>query len=301
MPSGNDMRLVFATEYPEDALPGEALALLARLVNGAGGSGPTIEPHFESNQSLFATATAKKGSAVGGIVFGASLRQHAKEFELAAIPRGEREDACEEDVKRFRRMFGDCLYREGFRLLATVPMPPTGVWSSRQIDSVASLAGLRIRSYDGVSHEVFASIGCAATLLPFAGLRAALEAGELDAVLSSGDGAAGDLLASHFGYYLPVAYSTPLCFLVVRESSVQGLSTRGQRTLESAGRDVQIRYWTDRTDREAKNLRAIEDRGIRMSRSLPGDVMTLLEKKMELVRRRLIAEHALADILVPIA
>lgn len=136
-------------------------------------------------------------------------------------------------------------------------------------------------------------------ICPFSRLRAALEAGEFDAVLSSGDGAAGDLLASHFGHYLPIAYSTPLCFLIVQDMSFRALSMRAQRTLKWAGREVQFRYWTRQSDREERNLRAIQDRGIRVGR-LPGDVMELLEKKMELVRRRLIAEHALADVLVPI-
>jgi TRAP-type C4-dicarboxylate transport system substrate-binding protein len=128
------------------------------------------------------------------------LLQHAKEFELAAIPRGVKGYTSAYEENRFQRIFEDCLHREGFRLLAIVPMPPTGVWSSREIDSVVSLAGLRIRSYDALSREVFASIGGTATHLPFARLRAALDAGELDAVLSSGDGAAGDLLANYFGY-----------------------------------------------------------------------------------------------------
>lgn len=291
------MRLIFATEYPREALPGEAMGVLAELVNDADGSDLRVESHFQSNQSLFAT----DATALGGTVFGASLLEHAKEFELAAIPRGKKGHESEQDAKRFQRIFDDCLHREGFRLLATVPMPPTGMWSSREIDSAASLVGLRIRSYDALSREVFSSIGCAATNLPFSRLRAALEAVAFDAVLSSGDGAAGDLLASHFGHYLPVAYSTPLCFLIVKDVTFRALSMRGQRTLKWAGREVQFRYWARQTVREEKNLRAIQDRGIRVRRSLPGDVMELLEKKMELVRRRLIAEHALAGVLVPIA
>lgn len=295
------MRLIFATEYPREALPGEAITVLAELVNDAGGPDLTIEAHFESNRSLFTTAARATGAAVGGTVFGASLLQQAKEFELAAIPRGKKGCASGQDVKRFQRIFEDCLHREGFRLLATVPMPPTGVWSSREIGSAASLAGLRIRSYDALSREVFSSIGCTATDLPFSRLRTALEAGKLDAVLSSGDGAAGDLLASHFGHYFPVAYSTPMCFLIVREASFRELSMRGKRALKWAGQEIQFQYWTRQSDREERNLRAIQDRGVRVSRNLPGDVMELLEKKMELVRRRLIAEHALADVLIPIA
>lgn len=291
------MRLIFATEYPREALPGEALGVLTELVNDAGRTDLRVASHFESNQSLFAA----DATALGGTVFGASLLRHAKEFELAAIPRGKKGYASEQDVKRFQRIFDDCLYREGFRLLATVPMPPTGVWSSREIDSAASLVGLRIRSYDALSREVFSSIGCAATNLPFSQLRAALEAGALDAVLSSGDGAAGNLLASHFGHYLPLAYSTPLCFLIVKDVSFRALSMRGQRILKWAGREVQFRYWARQAVREEKNLRAIQHRGTRVSRSIPGDAMALLEKKMELVRRRLIAEHALADVLVSIA
>jgi TRAP-type C4-dicarboxylate transport system substrate-binding protein len=290
------MRLIFTTEYPKGALPGEALSVFCELANNAGGSSLTVEPQFESSLSSFSTVSGEKAGVAGGIVFGSSLLPHSKEFELAAIPRGSKRSGLDQDIKRFQSNFENCLHREGFLLLAIVAMPPTGIWSRREIDGAASLAGLRIRTYDALSQEVFSSIGCTATHLPFARLRAALDAGELDAVLSSGDGAAGDLLAHHFANYLPVSYSTPLCFLVVRWATLRWLSMRARTTLKWAGRELQFQYRIHQADREEKNLTAIQNRGVKVIRSLPADVMDLLEQKMEQVRRRVIAEHTAAGV-----
>ncbi len=294
------MRLTLATEYPNGALPGEAMSALATLVREAVGDELTINLFLEVKQCLCGIGDGSDVHFDGGAVFGASLSQHASEFELAAIPRGTGRSDSDQDARRYRRIFEDCLKREGFRLIAAVPMPSTGVWSSREIDSEATLAAMRIRTYDSLSSRVFSSMGCTAVRMPFAGLPAALEGGQLDAVLSSGDGEAGAALSRYFGHYLPLAYSTPLCFLIVRESSFSAMSWRAQRALKRAGREVQFRYFSCQQAREESNLRAIQERGVRVGCSLPRHAMALLERTMELVRRRLIAEYALADVLVPI-
>ena len=136
--------------------------------------------------------------------------------------------------------------------------------------------------------------------MPFTQLLAALEKREIDAVLSSGDGTAGTSLSRYFRQFLPLAYSTPLCFLIVRESSFAAMPRRWQRALRWAGREVQFRYFKRQAVREKSNLKAMQERGVSVRCELPKNVAVRLEAKMDLVRRRLIAEHALADILVPI-
>src|SRR5579864_8921874 len=95
--TGNDMRLTLATEYPSGALPGEAMSTLATLVQEAVGVELTIDSLFEVKQALFGMGVGSDVHVDGGSVFGASLSQHANEFELAAIPRGARRSDSEQD------------------------------------------------------------------------------------------------------------------------------------------------------------------------------------------------------------
>jgi TRAP-type C4-dicarboxylate transport system substrate-binding protein len=294
------MHLRVTTEYPRTVVPGEAMWELWELVRDVGGTNGTVDLLFEANQDAVLRVARQDGGVDGGAVFGASLASRAREFELAAVPRGRAEQgAPEDDFKRFNRIFEDALFREGFRLIATVPMPSTGLWSRHEIDSVAKLGAMRVRTYDPVSREVFESLGCRAVVTPFARLGDALEAGELDAVLASGDGVAGERLSRHFSHYLPVAYSIPLCFLVLRDSSYRKLHRCWQRALKWAGPEVQFQYWSCHSTREEMNLKAIQRRGVRVSENRPRELMEDLERKGDVVRRRVIAEHGWKDVLVP--
>ncbi|MGA3982170.1 hypothetical protein ACI2VH_09955 [Ralstonia nicotianae] len=295
------MRLSFATEYPMGTLPGEAMAALTTLVQDAIGTELEIDALFDTAQPVLGACAASNVQFDGGAVFGASLIGHARVFELAAIPCEAGWHDAEDDARRFRGLFKDGLYRAGFRLIASVPMPPTGLWTSRAIDCEEELACCRIRTYDALSSEVFSALGCTAVRMPFSQLSAALDSGEIDAVLSSGDGSAGTSLSRYCRNYLPLGYSTPLCFLVVRESSFIAMPKRWQRALKWAGREIQARYFNRQATREQNNLRAMRERGIQVGRGLPHHAAVRLERKMELVRQRLITEHMLADVLVPIA
>lgn len=300
MPTEATMHLKFATEYPSGALPSEAMTALATLVQDEIGTDLVIDTFLETPKSVLGTCAESDVAFDGGAVFGASLSQYARQFELAAIFRGDGWGDAEEDASRFRRIFEDCLHREGFRLLASVPMPPTGLWVSRAIGSEADTGSCRVRTYDSLSSKVFSSLGCMAVQLPFSQLPAALDRGKFNAVLSSGDGRAGILLSQYFSHYLPLAYSTPLCFLIVRDSRFDAMPRRWQRALKWAGREVQARYFTQQEKRETTNLMEMQQHGVQIE-AFPSNAAGRLERKMELVRRRLIAEHALAGILVPIA
>src|SRR5262249_17769933 len=74
------------------------------------------------------------------------------------------------------------------KLLYVVPWPPSGIWSATPVKDAGSLKALKIRTYDKTGTEVMAKVTSAAAIVSFSELNPKLEAGEINAVLSSGDG-----------------------------------------------------------------------------------------------------------------
>jgi hypothetical protein len=74
------------------------------------------------------------------------------------------------------------------------PWPPAGIWAHRAVDSAEALKGLRIRTADANGVVAFRAAGAVPVAVSFTDALPRLRAGQLDAVLSSGDGGAGQRL-----------------------------------------------------------------------------------------------------------
>jgi len=75
--------------------------------------------------------------------------------------------------------------------------------------------GLRIRTFDVTATETFRGLGAAPALISFADALPRLRAGELDAVLSSGDGGAGARLWEILPHFTEINYAMPLSFATI--------------------------------------------------------------------------------------
>ena len=288
---GNAMQLVFTTEYPQGALPGEAITLFADLIKQSDGLDLCVETKFDAEASVSHLITSDDDE-MGCTLLGSTLTEYSPDFALAAMPSGDAPITGKE-WEGLRKLFSERLTMLGVHLLAMLPMPPTGLWSAREIDDVSSLKDLRLRSYDTVSRDMFNACGCQTTHLPFAELPTALSAGKLDAVLSSGDGSAGSVLSQHFKHYLHIEYSRPYIFIVVGTAKFELLSDQTKKALEWAGSSVQRHYTLPavQSRREERNLAAMGERDVKVTRELSPDLGRMLRKKMGEVRTHLLEQH----------
>ena len=124
--------------------------------------------------------------------------------------------------------------QKGAMLLWTTPWPPSGLWSRKPIAAPADLQGLRVRTYDSTGTEVLRAAGADADVLSFAEVEARLEAGTLDAVLSSGDGGAGRRLWRWLPNFLEASYAWPLSLAFAEASRLAALTQEGRAAVAAA-------------------------------------------------------------------
>jgi TRAP-type C4-dicarboxylate transport system substrate-binding protein len=144
-------------------------------------------------------------------------------------------------------------------LLYVTPWPPSGIWSATPLTGLAALRALRIRTYDENSRAVFEQVGAQSVNLPFSAVPAKLAAGELNAVLSSGDGGAGNRLWEQLGNFSAVSYSIPLSYTVINQDVWQQLKPEQQAILTEAAQRTAAGSWSSVKDRIAGNYSRMRD------------------------------------------
>ncbi|WP_270939436.1 type 2 periplasmic-binding domain-containing protein, partial [Falsiroseomonas oryzae] len=152
-----------------------------------------------------------------------------------------------------RPAYAEALARQGVTLLHATPWPPTGLWSRRPVATTADLQGLRLRSYDAAGTVTFRRLGAAVEQLSFQDVAARLNAGTLDAVLSSGDGGAGRRLWEHLPHFTEIGYAMPVSLTFAAPARLASLGSDGRAALEFAARRTEDGLWQLLETREAAN------------------------------------------------
>jgi TRAP-type C4-dicarboxylate transport system substrate-binding protein len=152
--------------------------------------------------------------------------------------------------------------RHNQKLLYTTPWPPSGLWTRATANTPEAIAKLRIRTYDKTGTEVFARLGATASVVSFADLPAKLASGEIDAVLSSGDGGAGRKLWEHLPRFTEINYAIPLSFTTVNLDKWKALDTATRTAVEEAAAETERRQWASLEGRLAQNYARMRENGM---------------------------------------
>ncbi|QDJ46683.1 TRAP transporter substrate-binding protein [Bordetella hinzii] len=200
------------------------------------------------------------GKTQMGTLFGGIVGNRDSLFLLTSLPFAAR------DFKQARAQY-DCVrgalqahtLKLGARLLYVTPWPPSGIWSVKPLQSEADIKALKIRTYDATSKAVFERLGAQSVELPYSALAQKLAAGEVNAVLTSGDGGAGRKLWDQLPHFTAVSYSIPLSYTLINEKTWAGLAPDQQAALSQAAEQVSAQAWAgveQRINENYANMRA---------------------------------------------
>ncbi|CAN5161669.1 TRAP transporter substrate-binding protein [soil metagenome] len=236
-----------ATEYPATSMPGEGVSTFAALVAEKSGGALVVEPSFDARAGFksadmidavqqrkldaadaFAGALANRYPvfAVSSLPFLADSLQKARDLNAAAAP-----------------VYARFLAAHGQKLLYTTPWPASGIWSKAPIRSVEDLKALSIRTYDSISQDVMTAAGAKASNISFADAMPRLAAGDVNAVLSSGDGGAGRKLWVYLPSFAEINYAMPVSIATMNLAVYQALDERSRRAIDSAAALTEIAQW----------------------------------------------------------
>lgn len=267
-------------EYPATSLPGEADAFFAEAVKRRTDGRVVIQPIPDAKSGL-RTREQIKAVAEGRFAmadsFGGALGDESPVFLLSSLPFVTRSaDDAQALYAAARPLYEKLFADRRQKLLYVVPWPASGIWSAAPVNSTDALKALKIRTYDKTGTEVFAKVATSATVVSFADLNGRLEAGDITAVLSSGDGGAGRQLWKFLRHFSEIGYAAPLSFTAISLDVWERLDAPARAALEEAARETTARQWTVLAGRLSENYARMRTNGVTIDERPPADVMEAL-------------------------
>ena len=270
------------TEYPANAIPGEGVAMFARLVTERSGGRLIVKPSFDAAlgiKSAGLIAAVESGKVPVGDAFAGALAGVDPIFALSSLPfLATSVDEAWRLAAIARPAYEKALAAHGQRLLYTTPWPASGIWSKEALNSAADLARLSIRTYDATSTEVMKAAGANAVNLSFADAMPKLQDGSVNAVLSSGDGGAGRRLWDFLPHFTEVNYAVPLSLATISTAALDALPADLRDIVLGAGGETEARQWAVIRSRLDENYARMRANGVMIRSDVPTDMAAALSR-----------------------
>lgn len=277
------------TEYPQSAMAGLGVTTFTRHVAELSVGRLQVRPSFDATSGIksadMLTAIAQ-GRVQAGDAFADALETEDAIFALPSLPFLVTSTA---DAKRLadiaRPFLESALQKRRQHLLYLTPWPPSGIWSKAPLKTPSDLAGLSIRTYDKTSTEVFAGAGAKAASISFADTIPKLVDGSINAVLSSGDGAAGRKLWAHLRYFSEITYSLPLSVASLNQAIYDDLDADLREAVDAAGRRTESELWLALSSRVQENYERMRENNVVIDPNLAPTVIATLRSGAAEARR----------------
>jgi TRAP-type C4-dicarboxylate transport system substrate-binding protein/DNA-binding transcriptional regulator YhcF (GntR family) len=183
--------------------------------------------------------------------------------------------------------YGKVLKKFNQLTLYTSVWPFSGIYTQREIKSVADLKGLKMRVYDGTGLAFGAATGIAARKMPFSEVYPAMKAGLLDSMYTSSvsgvDAKAWEVLK----YFTPINIVGPVNMVNVNQAAWEKLSPEIQTTVLEIAEQMEDEMWNLAGDMDRKSRATLVENGMNVA-----PVSQAFRKELDAIGEQLRGEWA---------
>ncbi|OWU85650.1 C4-dicarboxylate ABC transporter substrate-binding protein [Oceanicola sp. 22II-s10i] len=151
---------------------------------------------------------------------------------------------------------------QGLMPLFSVAWPAQGLYTKKEIASVADLNGLRFRAYNAALEEFATLAGAAPVQVEAPDIPQAFSTGQVEAMITSPSTGANSKAWDFLSHYSPINAWVPKNIVVVNKRVFDGLDAGVQEAVLKAAADAEARGWDmSKAEAEAKT-KELADNGI---------------------------------------
>ncbi len=156
------------------------------------------------------------------------------------------------------------LAKQGLMPLFSVPWPPQGLYTKKEIKSVDDLKGLKFRTYNA-SLEKFAKLaGAAPTQVAVPDIAQAFSTGRVEAMITSPSTGANSKAWDYLSYYTDIQAWIPKNIVVVNKRAFDKLDAKTQAAVLAAAAKAEKRGWEMSQAETATKTKILADNGIKI-------------------------------------
>ena len=135
------------------------------------------------------------------------------------------------------------LAKEGLVLLFSVPWPPQGIYSKREITSLDDLKGLKFRVYNSMTKRVAELAGAMPTQIEVPDLPAAFASGRVDVMITSASSGVQSKAEEYLTHYNDTQAWLPRNMVFANKAVFDRLSATQQKAVVDAAKVAEERGW----------------------------------------------------------
>jgi TRAP-type C4-dicarboxylate transport system substrate-binding protein len=164
--------------------------------------------------------------------------------------------------KASRKAIEDKFAKQGMMILYSVPWPPQGIYSSKPINAIADMKGLKMRTYNPYTSRIAELAGAQPVTIQAAELAQAFATGAVNANITSGatgyDTKAWEVVKN---YYDTQAW-LPKNVVFVNKAAFDALDKASQSAVMKAAADAEARGWKTSQEKTAWYVEQLSKNGM---------------------------------------
>ena len=177
---------------------------------------------------------------------------------------------------------------KGLVFLYAVPWPAQGLYSKKQINSVADLKGLKFRAYNSATIRIAELTGMAPTKIEAAEISQAFSTGAVESMITSPTtGKNSKIWENGVGYFYDIAAWFPKNMVIVNKDAWNKLDAATQKLVMSEAAKAEKKGWDLSKKGNKNDKKALSDAGMKV-----GKVNSALKKHFEEVGAKMSKEWA---------
>ena len=235
-----------ATAYPDGNFHTRNMREFVEAAQAASGGRLQIQLH--TNASLLRMPEIKRGVQTGQVQIGeVLLSAYGNEdpfFEVDSVPQLVTSTAMARKLADLQKPYVEArLNRQGLSLLYWVPWPPSGLYTSAPLESVDSLRGTKMRTFNALTNRFATLAGATPTLVQAAELPQAFATGVVNVMVTSASTGV-DVQAWDFcRVFTPIGFTRTENAIFVRQRDLAALPADVQAGIRSAAAAAETRGW----------------------------------------------------------
>ena len=258
--------------YPATNFHTENLSQFAKEVDAATSGKLKITVH--ANASLFKANEIKRavqsGQAQVGEILLAAYANENPIYALDGVPflatgYGDAKKLYEASKAPMDKL----LAAQGMKMLFSVPWPPQGIYSKKEITSVADLRGIKWRAYSPATAKIAELIGAQPVQIQAAELSQALATGVVESYMSSGSTGYDSKTYEHIKNWYDTQAWLPKNGVLVNLKAFNALDATTQAAVIKAAQDAEVRGWKTSEVKNEEYKTLLAGKGMKILKPAP--------------------------------
>ncbi len=226
------------TVHPGGSLGFEGTELLAAVGDASVPMSDTLMGVVSGSEEIFGLTTYPR-----------IITSYEEAWELYDAARPYYEEACE---------------RWNQKLLYVAPWPPSGLFTTDQVNSLEDMQGLETRTYDRNGALFLRKAGGSPQSMAWGEVYSALSTGLIDSVLTSATSGKDISIWETLDHFTQIDFAYPLNMVTINKDYWEAMNEEQQEAMLKAAQETEEHQWEASRKSNKESLQALEENGIQI-------------------------------------